>query len=361
MGGICASEMENSAALVEREHDHRLDKFLNQDYEMSKKVVKILLLGAGECGKSTILKQMKILHKGGFSRKEKDEQTEIIRANTVDSMRQLIQGCMELQLRIEPEYEKFAWDLVTTVKGSDYKKLDRKSIAVIEEMWQKSRTIQKALQNKSDFYLLDSYKYFLDRTMKIFDEKYIPSNQDILQSRLATKGIVETKFVITKVPFVMYDVGGQRGQRKKWIHCFEGIKAIMFVASLSEYDQKMAEDSQKNRMIDSLTLFEGILSLVWFQETPIILFLNKEDVFLEKIKTSELGRIFGDYHGGFDAKKGLAYIKRRYMECNKLNDDRPFYIHVTTATNTENIEFVWKASKNIILCENLEATGLILR
>ena len=60
--------------------------------------------------------------------------------------------------------------------------------------------------------------------------------------------------------FRIVDVGGQRGERRKWIHCFEGVRAILYVASLSEYDQVCLEDRTKNRLIDSLTLFEGMHS-----------------------------------------------------------------------------------------------------
>ena len=57
------------------------------------------------------------------------------------------------------------------------------------------------------------------------------------------------KYVIDNTPFEMYDVGGQRNERKKWIHCFEGVDAVIFVAAISEYDQKLFEDSTTNRMV----------------------------------------------------------------------------------------------------------------
>ena len=42
----------------------------------------------------------------------------------------------------------------------------------------------------------------------------------------------------------MLDVGGQRSERKKWIHCFEGVTAIIFCVALSEYDLVLAEDDE---------------------------------------------------------------------------------------------------------------------
>jgi guanine nucleotide-binding protein subunit alpha len=52
----------------------------------------------------------------------------------------------------------------------------------------------------------------------------------------------------------MFDVGGQRSERKKWIHCFEAVTSIIFCVSLSEYDQVLLEESrqvQKKKFIFS--------------------------------------------------------------------------------------------------------------
>jgi guanine nucleotide-binding protein subunit alpha len=53
----------------------------------------------------------------------------------------------------------------------------------------------------------------------------------------------------------LFDVGGQRSERKNWIHCFEGVTAIIFCVALSEYDQVLPEEKQQNRMIESLNIF----------------------------------------------------------------------------------------------------------
>lgn len=95
----------------------------------------------------------------------------------------------------------------------------------------------------------------------------------------------------------MVDVGGQRSERKKWIHCFEDVTAIIFMVAISEYDQVLFEDENVNRMGESLTLFQSIVDMQWFQKTSIILFMNKTDIFENKIKISPLKKYFPQYKG----------------------------------------------------------------
>jgi len=101
----------------------------------------------------------------------------------------------------------------------------------------------------------------------------------------------------------MFDVGGQRSERRKWIHCFESVTSIIFCTALSEYDQVLLEEKNQvravrlgltflmlvlqNRMTESLALFESVINSRWFLRTSIILFLNKIDVF--KVKLPKVG------------------------------------------------------------------------
>jgi len=107
----------------------------------------------------------------------------------------------------------------------------------------------------------------------------------ILLVRYRTTGVIEQKFEMRKNLFHVFDVGGQKSERKKWIHCFEMVTAVIFVASMNCYDEVMFEDEEKNSMVDSIELFETICNNEWFVETAMILFLNKRDLFAEKIKT----------------------------------------------------------------------------
>jgi hypothetical protein len=104
-------------------------------------------------------------------------------------------------------------------------------------------------------------------------------------------------------------VGGQRSERKKWIHCFEDVTAIIFFVALSEYDQVLYEDEKTNRMHESLRLFESVCNNCWFVHTAFILFLNKKDLFEEKIKRRPLTICFPEYKGRNEFKAAAEYIR----------------------------------------------------
>lgn len=72
---------------------------------------------------------------------------------------------------------------------------------------------------------------------------------------------------------------------------------MIFVTSLSEYDQKCYEDNETNRTKESLLLFDEIINSRWFAQTNVIVFFNKDDLFKEKIKKVDLKVSFPDYDG----------------------------------------------------------------
>ena len=123
----------------------------------------------------------------------------------------------------------------------------------------------------------------------------MPTEQDIVHSHTRTTGISETVFSLHNHDIVMVDVGGQKSERRKWVHCFENVTCVLFVASLSGYDQLLVEDkhtvghvvprppfcirthidqihysSRQNQMRDAMTVWESICDARWFQKTPIV-------------------------------------------------------------------------------------------
>ncbi|CAM4481961.1 unnamed protein product [Caretta caretta] len=187
---------------------------------------------------------------------------------------------------------------------------------------------------------------------------YVPNDQDVLRSRVKTTGIIETQFSFKDMNFRMFDVGGQRSERKKWMHCFEGVTCIIFCVALSAYDTILAEDENVNRMHESLHLFNHICNQKYFATTSIVLFLNKKDFFQEKITKVNLSVCFPEYDGQNTFEDAGNYIKKQFLGLNLKKEDKEIYSHMTCATDTRNIKFVFNAVTDIIIKENLKDCGL---
>lgn len=123
--------------------------------------------------------------------------------------------------------------------------------------------VREAVSRSREFQLNDSAVYYFDMIDRMASPDYMPTDQDILRSRVKTTGITETTFKVGELTYRLFDVGGQRSERKKWIHCFENVTALVFLVSLSEYDQMLYEDesvvSDPARLNLALSLSNALL------------------------------------------------------------------------------------------------------
>lgn len=200
------------------------------------------------------------------------------------------------------------------------------------------------------------YSFFAE-TRRIASPDFVPNEHDVLRARSKTTGIAETRFNMGQLSIHLFDVGGQRSERKKWIHCFEAVTSIIFCVALSEYDQVLLEESGQNRMAESLVLFESVVNSRWFTRTSIILFLNKIDIFKQKIPRIPLANFFEEYSGGNDINKAAKYILWRFTQTNRAK--LSIYPHLTQATDTSNIRLVFAAVKETILQNALKDSGIL--
>lgn len=366
MGGCASVAVPVNLTEQQKEIERNIEARVESNKSQDKKVFKLLLLGAGECGKSTILKQMKILHKQGFKPDEIRTYQEVILKNVLESVQSLCQAMIELSLEYELPENKTQGEKIALLPDT-YEPVHNDA-PVYQAIW-KDKGIQEAMKRQREFHFLDSGPWLLENCHTLLAPGYVPNNDSILRSRVATTGIHHTKFSMDGSTFRMYDVGGQRGERKKWIHCFEHVAGILFIASLIEYDTVLAEDRGRMRLHESLALFQGIINLPWFKNAAIILFLNKDDLFKEKIKRVPISRYFPEFlannsatnkatnNKDYDYDSGQTFIRDLYLAKNG-DEAMPIYVQCTDATNTENIEFVWKCTKHLILERNLTDSGL---
>jgi len=340
----------------EQSASRKIDDALRKDRKELEREIKLLLLGAGESGKSTITKQMKIIHLRGFTEEERLSYRDIIHSNIIMAMRAVVSASEKLGIPLEPDNKDKA-EMFTTNEILFEQRVTPQIAAAIKVLW-KDSGVQQLYLRANEYQLIDSAQYFFDNIDRIAKEEYVPNPQDLLRARARTTGITEICFDLSGVHWRMVDVGGQRNERKKWIHCFQDVTALMFCVAMSEYDLKLYEDERVNRMHESVTLFEEICNCPWFNETSIIMFLNKSDLFAEKIKKVDLKVCFDDYNGGLDYDKGVEYLKQKFVNLNR-NSHKVIYVHVTCATDTENVRFVFSAVKDIIYRESLARNDLL--
>lgn len=336
----------------------QIEKNLKEDGIQAAKDIKLLLLGAGESGKSTIVKQMKIIHDSGFTPEDFRQYKPVVYSNTIQSMVAILRAMQSLQISFadlgREQDAKMVFDIVTRME--DTEPFSEEFLLAMKRLWT-DEGVQQCFQRSNEYQLNDSAKYFLDDLDRLGRKDYMPTEQDILRTRVKTTGIVEVHFSFKNLNFKLFDVGGQRSERKKWIHCFEDVTAIIFCVAMSEYDQVLHEDETTNRMQESLKLFDSICNNKWFLETAIILFLNKKDLFEEKIKRSPLTICFPEYTGEGNYQEAAAFVQAQFEAKNKSND-KEIYCHMTCATDTTNIQFVFDAVTDVIIANNLKGCGL---
>ncbi|CAG8490427.1 5122_t:CDS:2 [Diversispora eburnea] len=327
--GLCLSAEEKESRL----RSYQIDKQIEEDSKRFKKE------WSGESGKSTIVKQMKIIHQNGYTKDELALYRITVYKNLVDSAQAIIYAMRKLRLEPRRSVNKAMTEKILDyyVESDPSFQLSPEMVEAIDSVW-RDPIISELMEKQNHFYLMDSAPYFFAAVKRIGAPGYIPDEADVLRARTKTTGISETRFNMGQLSIHMFDVGGQRSERKKWIHCFEAVTSIIFCVALSEYDQVLLEESGQNRMAESLILFESVINSRWFLRTSIILFLNKIDLFRAKLPRVHLEQYFPDYSGGSDINKAAKYILWRFTQTNRARLN--IYPHLTQATDTSNVSNV---------------------
>jgi len=360
MGSCCSCTSLTEEQKEERARARNIDRDMKKTNDAEQQIKKLLLLGAGESGKSTLFKQMITLYGRGYPVEERKGFTGIVYNNTIHGMKVLLKFSAELPAGPKPTavspQNEFSANFIHTLKTDA--PIDEEVAQHIKNLWA-DEGIMAAFDRRAEYQLPDSAAYFFDRIDDIAQADYIPTEQDVLRSRVRTTGIVETEFEIGDNIFRMFDVGGQRNERKKWIHCFENVTCVIFVAAISEYDQVLYEDETTNRMHEAINLFDEICNSRWFKETSIILFLNKKDLFESKIQTKSIQEAFPEYNGEPNDLEASQEFLQNQFESKNRSQEKEVYTHVTCATDTSNIAHVFNAVKDIIIKKSLREGGLM--
>ncbi|XP_063391382.1 guanine nucleotide-binding protein G(f) subunit alpha [Cydia fagiglandana] len=372
----------------DEDHSRYIDREIKNWIKNYNDAIKLLLLGTGESGKTTIIKQMKILHIQGFSQSERVEKANQIRHNIHESIYDIVRHMEPLGITLGNAKNVPAQDYILRCGADGPPHYDEEYFDYVRALWRDSG-VRECFKRSNEYQLIDSAEYFLDRIDLIEKSDYSPPDADILRCRQKTTGIQKIEFKV-KVPksmhggiqeFWMFDVGGQRGERKKWIQVFEGIHAIWFLVACSDFDQTLREDCATNRLQEALTLFEDVWQSRFLLEAGLIVFLNKQDLLRRKLERGgSIAPHFPDYnhYGGHgdEYERTRDFIRQMFVDVTQkqrrlaaapgaerfvvgaAHRARECYFHFTTATDTDNVRTVFRDTHQIILTHALSNIGV---
>lgn len=321
---------------------------------------KILLLGTGDSGKSTFQKQMIAIHtKGELPLSYFESYVPTLRENCLRGMKGLLSFFADVGEVVPYDNEQ---DMRLVQNTND---LTPEVATAIRRIW--SNAEFRALALKADDAQvqggISGIEYYFENGERFAAPNFKPTYLDTLKARRATTGIHETRFSVGSHHFIMVDVGGQRSERKKWLNCFSEVSAVIFLSAINEYDMVLEEDETTNRLVESLKLWKVLTLSLYFKTTPFILFLNKTDLFREKLQRVPLIEVFKDYEvfekdpsvANMDEfEKSWRYIAKQY----KLQfSGSTFFSHPTCALDTDNCKKVFQAIRDTLFQEAINVQG----
>lgn len=324
-------------------------------------VFKLLLLGTGETGKTTICKQLrlKLDPKGGLDDEELKQHKVFIICNMVNALGKACEHMNEEGITYESEDAADIADSIVSLSErqsylvvnavSDY---DEYLYDNICELWS-DKSVQRTMRERmSDFDVCDSVLYFLDNLGDLSPPFDTPTVRQVLATCRKTTGIVQTYVSFRDVRLHLVDVGGQRNERKKWSFAYHDVNMVLFVVALSDYYQQLYEDDTVNRMKESLDVFANAVNDPALKHCPFFLIFNKVDSFEYRMRDmmQSLQLCFPEFEGGYDTDAAKNFIEDQFTSLYRKDEtsSRKLHIEYVTATDIDNMGLFIERMREVI-------------
>ncbi|KAK7475441.1 hypothetical protein BaRGS_00033322, partial [Batillaria attramentaria] len=187
---------------------------------------------------------------------------------------------------------------------------------------------------------------------RILSPCFAPTDYDILRARQKSLALAETVFHFRGFQIRLCDVDGISTVKKKWLQCFEDVAAVLFTVPMDTYDVPAKDTEDKTELEEAMESFSAVCRHPGFAPTPVVLFLNRRDIFRNKLKVSSLAKAMPDYKGSSDHTEATHFLKRKFEAL--AGDKKNFYDHVTCAIDTASVRSVFDSVLQVILQRSAE-------
>eukprot|EP01083_Nonionella_stella_P154339 497204_1 len=299
----------------------------HKEEDVKSNATAVILVGNDMAGKSTVFRSIQFTHDPNSQKYIEDSKrySDVILVNCIETMCLILEFCTILS----EDCNLQECELVATGETVEHTELIRnfnmyssnydaqqkvKLGKAISFLWNSSPiqcTFAHAMKARySDDILCtiqDNMDYFFNQANDIFAEEYTPTRQDMLHMRELTTGIIEFECKYGDKKYSFYDVGGRRSERQKWMHCFEENTGVIFVCALDGYCKK--DWLSENLAIkESFALFKSVMSVKYMAHRPVVVFLNKTDLFKQSLLEISFKKCFEDYDGRVYGEFGNASV-----------------------------------------------------
>lgn len=353
--------------LSEKALDKRVTKAQTKAEKLNRQSVKLLILGSGGSGKTTLRKQFSRLYANAFKdAKVRVDLKDLILYNLLEGMKATLVAAEHLGGGLKSKEAIDAARVINAVAEDPVKLTD--AVAEAFKVLHEDPVIKETLEvHRSKFQLQECFLPYFDEVLTYPSwggPIWIPSEDDCVRSRIRSSGIIEVDFEYEKTKFRIFDAGGQRAERRKWIHAFDDVTALIFVASLTEYDEVLFEDKTKNRLQETLEVWEDLVNSANFINVPILLFLNKIDLFEDKYVRRRIPmnvtNLFPDAPAGEPSvPTAIEWYKEQFKKRRTKSDPALLYIHVMAAVDANQVDTVFRDVKEIVLIRSMSVQGLV--
>ena len=332
--------------------------------ESQTKSVKILLLGNSQAGKTTLYRQLRVLYKGGFSDEESRKYcdsvacsifsltSDTLKVNEKETMENDLKNVKQKRSNLEiPLLEEDVCPLspedhenMLSMKTACFRNARIKNQGLLNRIFSRfsGSEGERLLSgyDKINPQVSNHLQYFITRIPDIVKSEYVPTPTDLLHMRIPTTGLAEMDFQANSTTFQVYDVGGERTERRKWIHYFEDVNLVLFVVDISGYNN--ITDEGRNTLHESLEVFEGICQDKFLKGAKTVLLFNKCDLFRKKLYVAPLKECFPDYTGNRDVCEANTYISDKFRRIFHTSKKKEIDIYFICATDSHMMKTVFQ-------------------
>jgi len=333
--------------------------------------LRILCLGIGGCGKSTFIKQMKLIHSEAWDEVELQNYSKIIRANIVYGLQEAVELAKKDNTDLSDIKDEVATVLDIRPRNVELSEVEVQNVLVKVYKHEKIQSLLSDKENNNEVSVDAAHlRYYYENFERIASEEFVPTDKDILYCRQRTAGVSTTAVYANKKYFEFTDVGGQKPEQKKWIQIISEhrFSAILFFTAVNEFDLISTEDAERPKLATSKKIFAEVCNSEHIGDSPVVLVFNKLDLFHAKMESKKgwksFKSTFPDFTGDKSEISALEFIASTFTKVldpsySKKDSGKVVTVHHTCALDTEGLKVVWETIREGLMRASLAKAGFV--